>query len=76
MQRAGARYAPPVATFPATLVHVGKHDFTQRCATWITDLTVRAVPGAHDTLLAPPHVAGVAATLAEVADRAAAAGSD
>lgn len=75
--RAGLVYEPAPAEFPVTLLHVGGSRLPERCAPWIPDLRTVEVPGRHDTVLAPPHVAAVATAVAEVADsEAAVTGAD
>ena len=69
MVRAGRAYRPAPATFPVTLVHVAGSGFPALCARWIDPLETVEVPGHHETMLAPPHVAAVADALAGVADR-------
>ena len=60
-------YDPEPAAFPATLVQVDGSDALRRCGQLIPDLVVRDVGGEHVTMLAPPHVEGLAAIVAAAA---------
>lgn len=69
MLRAGRRYDPPPVEFPVTLVQTVDHEYEARCRASVRDLTVHRVAGDHHTMLLPPHVAGIATVVADVADR-------
>jgi acyl-coenzyme A synthetase/AMP-(fatty) acid ligase/thioesterase domain-containing protein len=64
---ASREYDPEPAAFPATLVQVDGSDALRRCGQLIPDLAVRDVGGEHVTMLAPPHVEGLAVIVAAAA---------
>ncbi len=61
-------YNPEPAAFPATLVQVDGSDALRRCGQLLPNLAVRDVGGEHVTMLAPPHVEGLAAIVAAAAE--------
>ena len=66
--RAASRdYNPEPAAFPATLAQVDGSDALRRCGQLIPNLAVHDVGGEHVTMLAPPHVEGLAAIVAAAA---------
>jgi thioesterase domain-containing protein len=67
LSRASRDYDPEPAAFAATLVQVDDSDALRRCGQLIANLAVRDVGGEHVTMLAPPHVEGLAAIVRDAA---------
>ncbi|MFM8305460.1 MAG: AMP-binding protein [Actinomycetota bacterium] len=68
MMRAGRKYVPPSVDFPVTLLQIADHEYEPRCRATVADLTVHRVGGDHRTMMAPPHIAEIAAIVAGIAD--------